>query len=302
MIGRRVGRGAAGLFVVAVALAAAGAAGGAGGAGAAGAVGAADAAVAVRLVAQDPAAPPLPTPAIGDLADGTVLRLRLSGFAPDTTGSIRQCAYAGGGFQPCRNSYPVRFDAQGWADAQYQLQADVLEASSDCRGAVNPCVVLVEDPAGHSARVITVFSAPVPPAATVTVEPSGELRPGQEVVVSARGLPNGARVYVVACDGAGDCRRASAPVVVRGDGTARLTAEAAHSTFLGVGSDDVDGRAPMVAVSVREVGPPYRLGRTGWALAVAVVLFALAAWLWSRTDWSGPSEAATPEMDAARLE
>ena len=147
-----------------------------------------------------PTAPPLPTPAAGDLADGTVLRLRLSGFAPDTTGSIRQCTYAQGGFQPCRNGYPVRFDAQGWADAQYQLQAGVLDGSSDCRGAVNPCVVLVEDPAGHSARVITVFSAPVPPAGTVTVEPGGELRAGQEVVLSARGFPTGTSVYAVACD------------------------------------------------------------------------------------------------------
>jgi hypothetical protein len=178
----------------------------------------------------------------------------------------------------------------------------VLAGSSDCRGAVNPCVVLVEDPAGHTARVITVFSAPVPPAGTVTVEPAGELRVGQEVVLSARGFPTGTSVYAVACAGAGDCRRAGPSAVVDGDGTARLTAAASRSAFLGVGSDDVDGRAPMVAVVVREVGPPYRLGRTGWALAVAAILFALAAWVWRCTDWRTPSEAATPEMDAARLD
>jgi hypothetical protein len=37
-------------------------------------------------------------------------------------------------------------------------------------------------------------------------------------------------------------------------------------------------------------------------LAVAAILVALAACVWWRTDWRTPSEAATPEMDAARLD
>ena len=46
----------------------------------------------------------------------------------------------------------------------------------------------------------------------------------------------------------------------------------------------------------------YDVGRTAVALTIGAVLLAVAFWLWRRTDWSGPSEAATPDLDRARLE
>ena len=68
-------------------------------------------------------------------------------------------------------------------------------------------------------------------------------------------------------------------------------------------SDDVWARAAVVPLTFKGAdGTRYDLGRTLMALAVCVALVVVAWWLWRRTDWEGPTEAATPEMDAATLE
>ena len=68
-------------------------------------------------------------------------------------------------------------------------------------------------------------------------------------------------------------------------------------------SDDVWARAAVVPLSFRGTGPAsYDLGRVAGAVTVCVGLLIVAFWLWRRTDWSSPTEAATPEMDAAPLD
>ena len=169
-------------------------------------------------------------PAVGDLVDGSVLRLDLAGFAAHTTGLIRQCVAEGGELGHCANALPVNFDVDGRAQVQYQVSYGFALAVSACTGSAAGCFVAVDGVDGHRAVVRTVFGGPVSPPVEVAANPTSALPAGDSA------------------------------------------------------------------------GARYDPGRAAGALAVCGVLLAVAVWLWRRTDWSTPSEAATPELDDARLE
>ena len=68
-----------------------------------------------------------------------------------------------------------------------------------------------------------------------------------------------------------------------------------------VGSEDV-AAAPAAVVGFRSgPGAGYDLRRTMGGIAVAAGFLVMAWWLWRRTDWSPPTEAATPELDRSEL-
>ena len=112
-------------------------------------------------------------PAVGDLEDGSVLRLQLSGFAPGTTGVIHQCVYSAGEIGDCANPFPVNIDDDGRAQAQYQVSSRFADGASSCVGHVRPCVVVVDDPDGNRAVATTVFGGALPPPAEITVRHAG---------------------------------------------------------------------------------------------------------------------------------
>ena len=260
-------------------------------------------------------------PAVGDLEAGSVLRLALDGFAHDVTGSIAQCVWMDGQLAECTNRYPVRFDAAGWAQVQYQLTLPTASAGS-CRSDVNPCFVVVDDGEGGRSLAQTLFGRPVPEPATVTVSPSASLRQGDEVTVRVAGYPAGVEVFAVQCAPPGEwgqesCGGERVPVVIGADGEGQAVLEVAEGRFgvdagtcgpdavcgISVASDDVLTRASTARIAFRPgPGAAYPVGRTLAAASVAVALLSVAAWLWRRTDWSAPSEAATPLMDAAEID
>jgi hypothetical protein len=262
-------------------------------------------------------------PAVGNLEDGSVLWLDLSGFVADTTGTIQQCIYAGGEQRSCGNSFPVNFNGDGRARVQYQVSSNVAPAVSSCAGHVRPCSVVVEDVDGHQAMAVTVFGGPLPPAGEITVTPAGGLRTGDEVEVRVTGYPPGAQVSAVQCSPPGewgpltcDGPGAGASMTVGADGTAQTVVEVTDGRLgrdggscppaagcgISVASDDVWARAPVVPLEFAKAGARYDVGRTAMALVICGALLGVALGLWRRTDWSGPTEAATPDLDRARLE
>jgi hypothetical protein len=263
-------------------------------------------------------------PAAGDLDDGSVLQLDLSRFAGGATGVIRQCVYAGGDQRECRRPLPVNFDEDGHARVQYQLSQSVAPELTSCTGYVRPCYVSIDDGTGGQALLMTVFDGPLPDPGRITLSRQFGLRSGDEVEVRVTGFPPGARVYAVqcsppwewgplTCDGPGP----GTSMTIGGDGTARAIVTVTDGRLgtdggpcppsarcgISVASDDVRARAAVVPLTFEGAdGARYDLGRTTMALAVCVALVAVAWWLWRRTDWDGPTEAATPEMDATTLE
>ena len=262
-------------------------------------------------------------PAVGGLEDGSVLRLQLSGFAPGTTGVIHQCVYSAGEIGDCANPFPVNIDDDGRAQAQYQVGSRFAAGTSACAGHVRPCVVVVDDPDGNRAVATTVFGDALPPPAEITVTPAHGLQAGDEVEVRVAGYPPGERVYAVQCSPPGPWggQHCDAPgdragmtigpdgsgsaVVIVTDGRLGRDGEPCLQARCGisVASDDVWARAAVAPLSFRGTGPAsYDLGRVAGAVTVCVGLLIVAFWLWRRTDWSRPTEAATPEMDAAPLD
>ena len=263
-------------------------------------------------------------PAVGDLDDASVLQLDLSRFAGHTTGVIRQCVYFDGDQRECGRPLPVNFDEDGRARVQYQLTQSVAPDLTSCTGYVRPCYVSIEDGAGNRALLLTVFDGPLPDPGEITVSRGTELHPGEEVEVRVSGFPPGARVFAVqcsppwewgspTCDGPGP----DAAMTIGVDGTARAIVTVTDGRLgsdghscppaarcgISVASDDVWARAAVVPLTfVAAEGAHYDLDRTLLALGTCGALLIAAWWLWRRTDWDGPTEAATPELDAAQLD
>ena len=104
------------------------------------------------------------------------MRIEASGFAPDTTGTVRQCAPEAGRLGACGNSLPIRFDDAGHAVVQYQLWEDGTGGDRDCADVLASCVVVVDDGDGGLARVRTVFAGGAGSGAEVSVSPARGVR------------------------------------------------------------------------------------------------------------------------------
>ncbi|MGQ0520059.1 MAG: neocarzinostatin apoprotein domain-containing protein [Actinomycetota bacterium] len=256
-------------------------------------------------------------PVVDRLVDGTVLRVTAGGFVPDTDGTVAICRNGPSGPARCLGAFPVRFDGAGTARFQYLV---VRDGTGRC-GPDDGCVLAVTDAEGRLGTVATVFGAAAPAPGRVTITPRTGLEDGQAVQVLLTGFPPGAHVRLAQCVPPGQpvARRCGAPgpvvpVVVGDDGRASASF-AVRAGSVGSGHHPcLRGRVCAVAVTTADGAVPapvvpitfsagrgasYDGGRLIVGLLVAIALACLATWLVRTTDWREPSEAATPELDAA---
>jgi hypothetical protein len=260
-------------------------------------------------------------PVADQLAPAAVLRLSLSGFEADRTGTMRQCLL---GLEEgeCGVTLPVRFDEWGRAEVLFFALAQPIEGGSaalDCER--RRCVIEVSDGTG-TAELETVFGAAAPPPLTLRISPRGRFSPGEvaEIRVTASAGDDG-RSSADSTDGVGPPERVLDAVLclagerpgdrcraltsVPPSGLARFTvteaqvAECQNQRCVVVLVDQ--GTLARAAPTPFPVGhdrpvryDPYRLA-VGLALAGTAVALALLAV--RRVDWTLPPEAATPELD-----
>jgi hypothetical protein len=220
-------------------------------------------------------------PVLDDLADGDVVRVRVTGGEPGRVGGVAQCATS------CWNRFPVTFDDEGVAVFQYELDRAGCEPDSSCT-----LRIAVED---RSAVAFTVFGGPAPPAPSATVEPPGPVEPGAVVTVTVEGLAPGAPVRATYC------RRSC-----EGGPTGVAGADGELALDVRVGERCRGCRIAVVAGSARVVlpvsfvaapAPQYDPARLAAGLLLAVVLLVVACRLVVTTDWRPPAEAAVPDPD-----
>ena len=274
-------------------------------------------AVPTRSVVVAPSSERVDRPLVLDRLDPqTVLRVRASGFEPDTTGTVMQCLDG----SRCRNGLSVRFDEHGDASFQYLVTDEVGTGTDDGRCRLGRLRCTIEIRAGESTQVIdTVFVDEAPSPGMLMVDPDTGLAVGDEVRVTASRFTPGAELTLRLCaaPGSSDARcgtpKPAVPLTIGADGSAqaRITIPAE------IGADEVacGRRAPcLLVVSSEEVGvwarpaplafaegpsPDYDRDRLVIGLAVALVLGALATWLIRSTDWSPPAEADGAAIDDA---
>ncbi|GIU90521.1 MAG: hypothetical protein KatS3mg010_1620 [Acidimicrobiia bacterium] len=252
-----------------------------------------DAGDVVHLGARPTADTRVPLGVVPGLDGGDVLRIRVSGLAPGAGGRVEQCVVRELGPTDCHNRFPVQVGPEGVALFQYQLQ----RGPGAC-GPVDGCVVVVSD-GDHVASAYTVFGARAPEPVTLRLVPPGPYRAGQRVEVEVAGVPAGTEAGVVVCSPRCD------DVTPLADAGAVASAEVS----LPGGCDDrrctlrVTGLgaagAEAVVAFAAPLGVRYDAGRVAAGLALAVAFLAIAVLVIRRTDWRAPSEAATPELDAA---
>lgn len=256
-------------------------------------------------------------PVIDRLADDTVVPVTASGFVPDTDGTVAVCHNAPFGPTRCSGPFPVRFDGAGIARFQYLV---AREGAGRC-GPDDGCVLAVTGIDDRLGAVSIVFAAAALAPGWVTVSPQTGLQDDQAVRVALTGFPPGARVQLTQCVPPGQpvAERCGAPgpvapLTVGEDGRASATfrvragsvGSGHHSCQRGrmcalsvIMADGAVG-APVVPITFSAGrGASYHAGRLTIGLLVATVLAGLATWLVRTTDWREPSEAATPELDAA---
>ncbi len=230
-------------------------------------------------------------PVVDELEAGDVLVVHVTDGEPGGEALVRQCDRLVDGFIGCRNTFPVLFDDDGVARFQYQL----VEPGS-C-GQSRPCTLVIAERGGEvTAWAFLVFGGSAPPPPTVALSPPGPYEPGQAVDVAVSGLLPGTEVDVAVCGT--PCGRVVS-ATADGDGNATVTVRPPASckdchvvALAGVSRATV--RVPLARVAVG-----YDPARLVAGLAAAAALLILAWRIVAGVDWSPPSEAATPELDAA---
>ncbi len=258
-----------------------------------------------------------PAAVVDRLPERAVLVVTARGFKPGA-GEVAQCGVAAEAPRDCVNRFPVRFDGGGTALFQY-LVSDRVHPEGGCGAGRPPCLVVVFGAHGAGrGSLFTVFHDTAPPPGRVTVEPGAGLSGGDVVTVRASGYPPAIRLVAAQCppgegpDG-GRCGRAvSSRTGPDGRAVLRLTVHTGEVGGAVCGprqacSVRVAADAPIVPVSrlvTFSAGPAarYDTGRLAAGLALALLLLALAWRLVRASDWRGPAEASTPEMDQAVLD
>ncbi len=235
-----------------------------------------------------------PNPVLDHLVDGDVLDVAVTDGVADARGIVHQCVRTIDGVANCFNAFPVQFGDGG--DARFQFQ---LLDNGRC-GPAGACVLVVDDAARtRRAMAHTVFGAPALPAPVVTITPARLVDEGDEVQVAIRQLTPGTAVQVGYCGpGCDHLTRVVADPL--GQATAKVVI-GADCLRCGIavigGAHDSLTSVPFAP----RPQPGYDTGRLTTGLLVAAALL-VAAWrVVATVDWRPPSEAATPDMDAAEL-
>lgn len=232
---------------------------------------------------------------VDQLVDGEVLRVHVSGASAYGRGKVRQCVATVRDVARCTNAFPVQFREDGTASFQYQA----IDPGG-CDGTM-PCVLVVDDlDAARRALAFTVFGGPAPPAPVATLTPPGPYEPGQAVRVDISGLTPGAEVSAGFC--ATQCgARHGAQAGPGGSAVVDVTIgercrDCGLTVVAGVSSTTLD--VPFVPAPAPRYDPARLVGGLVAAAALLVLAWRLAATI----DWRPPSEAATPDLDAASLD
>ncbi len=257
---------------------------------------------------------------VSGLAPGAVVRIQAEGFDRFERGRIEQCVTELGRQTTCADGFPVQFDERGRADVQVAVR-DV--SPGGCRVGQPTCLLrLTGAQSGRRATVQTVLVDQWT-SGLVHVEPTRGVTDGQAVEVSVTGFPAGATAVAVLCAppeiyDARRCTPADPRSTFTVDATgAGRTSLLATSGRLGADAVLCGPRRPcgvaviagsgFVGAAVTPVafsegpGVAYTAGRMVPGVGIALVLVGVALTIARRTEWTKPTEAATPEMDAADL-
>jgi hypothetical protein len=256
---------------------------------------------------------------VGGLAPGSVVRVKARGFGLHERGTAEQCVIELGRETACGDAFPVQFDDDGRADFQFALRGDF--APGGCRAGQPTCLLRLTGESGRRGTVQTVLVDQVA-RGRVSIEPARGLEDGQTVVVSVTGFPAGTTAAAVLCapPETYDARRCSSPdpasaftIDARGSGrttvavAGRLGPDAAVcgprrpcGITVVVGPGFLTAPVAPIAFSAGP-GVAYEAGRLALGIGAALMLAALAVTIAVRTDWTKPTEAATPALDGADL-
>jgi hypothetical protein len=256
---------------------------------------------------------------ISALVPGEVVRIQAEGFRWSERGQIEQCVVELARQTACAEGFPVRFE-DGRADFQVAVRAI---SPGGCRVGQPTCLLrLTGTDSGRQAAVQTVLVDNFSPG-QIRVEPARDVADGQAVQVSVTGFPPGTTAVAVLCAPPEpyDARRCNPPdpastFTVDDAGAGRTSLQVASGRLgpaavlcgprrgcgvaVVVGSGFVAAAAAPVAFA-EGPGVDYTAGRVAPGVIGALVLIGLALGIARRTDWRKPTEAATPEMDAADL-
>jgi hypothetical protein len=263
----------------------------------------------------------LPYQPVSGLTPDRVVRVNVDGFDWHERGSVQQCVVELGRQTACGEPFPVQFDGDGRADFQFAVRGDF--AAGACRVGQPACLLRVTGESGtRQASVQTVLVDDFTPG-DVRIEPAGPVADGQAVDVIVSGFPPGTTATAVLCapPESYDARRCGTPAptstfAVDRTGAGRTTLRVAAGRL---GSDAAlcgprrgcgitvvvgDGFVAAPVAPVRfSLGPgvAYDGGRVLLGVLTAMVLLGGALVIARRTDWTKPTEAATPDLDGADL-
>lgn len=238
--------------------------------------------------------PPVP-PVVGDLEDGDVLVIGLSGLGSASRATVHQCRAGSERASECRPGVPVNVSEHERAVVLVDLDQRFEPASGepvDC--AVDACSIVVFGTARLEA--ITTFGRPAAALVTVAVEPP-ELAPGATVAATASHVPPGSRTSFAVCRpggrGMADCGPPTPAVLADAAGTATAPVAVAPgrcprgaTCAIAV---TVDGSGPRAYAALRltgRSGATYDDGRLGTGILLAALLLVIAFVLLRRTDWT----------------
>jgi hypothetical protein len=263
----------------------------------------------------------LPYQPVSGLVPDAVVRVQVDGFGWHEQGSVRQCVVELGHQTACGDPFPVQFDGDGRADFQFAVRGDI--AAGACRIGQPTCLLRVTGESGApEVSVQTVLVDSLTPG-EVRIEPPGPLADGQTVDVIVAGFPPGTTATAVLCapPEVYDAGRCAPPdpastfaidATGAGRATLRVAAGRLGSDAALCGPRRVCGVAVVVgggfvAAPVTPVrfsagpGVAYDGGRVLVGVVMALALSGAGLLIARRTDWTKPTEAATPDLDGSDL-
>lgn len=263
----------------------------------------------------------LPYQPISGLVPDAVVRVQVDGFDWHERGSVRQCVVELGHLTACGEPFPVQFDGDGRADFQFAVRGDI--APGACRIGQPTCLLKVTGESGTRQASVQTVLVDALTKGDVRIEPAGPVADGQTVDVIVSGFPAGATATAVLCapPETYDARRCGRPeptstFAIDGTGAGRTTLTVAagrlgsEAALCGprreCGVSVVVGggfvAAPVTPVQFsRGPGVAYEGGRVLLGVLAAMVLIGAALLIVRRTDWTKPTEAATPDLDRSDL-
>ena len=258
---------------------------------------------------------------VDELPPSAVLRMTANGFDPYDKGFVEQCAGTS-----CTNAFPVTFDEFGVSQFQYLLHDSVgmtETGPSTCRADEPSCIVRVRTDT-DVAYIATFVGDPAPPPREVITEPDlRDVEDGEAISVSVRnflpgesvravlcvaphtvgvercGAPGPVAAFVVDSNGEG-----STTIVVKRGAVGTESLNCGRERDCGVVVQSVGSIVPAPAAHIDFSSGPsasYDATRVAIGFMLALGLLAIAIYFIRTTDWRKPTEADTPELDAASL-